>query len=545
MLSGVLSLVGATAYAQAPPNDECASALSLTCGQEVMGDTSDATSDDVGFCRGPATAPGVWYTFVGDGSRVTLSTCGTASYDTRISVFSGSCGALTCVNGNDDFPGCPDYSSSLDVSTEIGVQYYILVHGWGQEVGDFELSISCAPPLSDAVSSQCSTESSPAPSDCSVVPPNVWVERHGRRIVVEAAMSPDAADGLQWAADCVHHGVVELGPGEHDFGENDSVELRNSLTLTGLGQATIVGGRAPLCINAPGEDVTITDLRLDGASYASVAGWSGGTIAITDLVVTGTTGSYIPRANGTYSTVALGIFLGESTVWQADSPRYGNSITIADNRIELQSQSGFFLSGINLTDFDRSDTRILIDNNEVIVTRGSGGFVSTGMDLAGLLTSTTTASGNVFCVADGTPEPNQFPLFLGVTGRSHQVAMANIEYSDNAIYGGDVGLYVSGRTEGGLDFSELRIEGSAVGIQLLGGTHDHMFDDITIRDAETGVELNGASFNSFHDFRMEVTDEGIYEDGSSGGNTFDDVTTIYVDPPPGPVDCPLLPDSGE
>ena len=47
--------------------------------------------------------PGVWYTVSGISGQITVDTCSSSSdFDTKISVFQGSCGVLTCVDGNDD-----------------------------------------------------------------------------------------------------------------------------------------------------------------------------------------------------------------------------------------------------------------------------------------------------------------------------------------------------------------------------------------------------------------------------------------------------------
>ena len=64
--------------------------------------------------------------------------------DTKISIFRGTCTALTCIGGNDDAPNgaCVlRYASHVTWETEAGVDYYILVHGLGVTVGNFELSV--------------------------------------------------------------------------------------------------------------------------------------------------------------------------------------------------------------------------------------------------------------------------------------------------------------------------------------------------------------------------------------------------------------------
>ncbi len=125
-------------------NDLCANAIAINCGESVNGSTADATFDNIGTCGTTNTAPGVWYTVVGTGGVMSVSTCTAASYDTKLSVFSGSCGTLVCVGGNDDFCSTRSQVSWSSVS---GTTYHILVHGSGSQTGTFTLSTSTCPAL--------------------------------------------------------------------------------------------------------------------------------------------------------------------------------------------------------------------------------------------------------------------------------------------------------------------------------------------------------------------------------------------------------------
>jgi len=81
-------------------NDRCENAIGPleTDGTSIQGSTINATLDNVGDCEVRNEGPGVWFTVVGTGKRLTVSTCGGADFDTRISVFQGQCGGLECVN---------------------------------------------------------------------------------------------------------------------------------------------------------------------------------------------------------------------------------------------------------------------------------------------------------------------------------------------------------------------------------------------------------------------------------------------------------------
>jgi len=152
-------------------NDDCADAIPVSLGDVVAGSTSAATFDDVGFCGTGNTAPGVWYTMTGNGDLVQLSTCNNADYDTKISVFSGSCGALTCVTGQDDAAGCAGFTTELTFGAGCNVDYYILVHGFGSATGNFTLSITdvgdvaCGPANDDVCNAQPVAMNSVTPFD--------------------------------------------------------------------------------------------------------------------------------------------------------------------------------------------------------------------------------------------------------------------------------------------------------------------------------------------------------------------------------------------
>ncbi|MCA9242381.1 MAG: hypothetical protein KDA32_00390 [Phycisphaerales bacterium] len=143
-------------------NDSCADAIGFSSlNGTVQGTTIGALQDDdpgVGTCGTSFSAPGVWYEFIGDGTTVEITTCGSdiTNYDTKINVYCGSCGDLTCVGGNDDGspsgatdPNCviPETGSTFNRAsfmrfcTQAGAHYYVIVQGFAAQVGDFELTI--------------------------------------------------------------------------------------------------------------------------------------------------------------------------------------------------------------------------------------------------------------------------------------------------------------------------------------------------------------------------------------------------------------------
>ncbi len=126
-------------------NDLVCNATAISCGQTLSGTTIGATLSGTGeglTCGITNTMPGVWYIVTGDGQNMTASLCAT-SWDSKISVFSGSCSSLTCIGGNDDVgPACASSSASYSWTSVIGVNYYILVHGYSTNSA-FNIALTC------------------------------------------------------------------------------------------------------------------------------------------------------------------------------------------------------------------------------------------------------------------------------------------------------------------------------------------------------------------------------------------------------------------
>lgn len=142
-------LLSASAAVAQPANDQCLQAITIACGQTVQGSTSTATADGNAInCVTNISAPGVWYSIVGTGDAITLSTCLNYGFDTKLNVYSGPCQALVCVAGNDDGGDC-EQGSTVVFPSEVGVNYLVLVQGYDNSIGDFDLSVSCGPITQD------------------------------------------------------------------------------------------------------------------------------------------------------------------------------------------------------------------------------------------------------------------------------------------------------------------------------------------------------------------------------------------------------------
>ncbi|WP_250434601.1 T9SS type A sorting domain-containing protein [Hanstruepera flava] len=125
-----------------PENDVCTGAIALECGEIATGNTTFATSEALADCDGLAidTAPGLWHSVVGTGGDIEIDLSG-SDYDTKLAIFSGDCGTLTCVASDDD--GGDGVDSKLTFASNAGETYYVYVTGFGTNSGIYTLSVDC------------------------------------------------------------------------------------------------------------------------------------------------------------------------------------------------------------------------------------------------------------------------------------------------------------------------------------------------------------------------------------------------------------------
>jgi subtilisin-like proprotein convertase family protein len=172
---------GCTCAATQPPaNASCAGAVTLAIGQSVGANTCAAPVQAAPTCAGLSTSGGgLWYKFTGNGNVITVDTCASPAltrFDARLSVYCGTCNNFTCVASNDTGP-CGALQASVNVCTQNGAVYYVLVHNGSGGGGDFILTLtdnnaSCTPsvvciptgaccipgsPCREVIASQCTT----------------------------------------------------------------------------------------------------------------------------------------------------------------------------------------------------------------------------------------------------------------------------------------------------------------------------------------------------------------------------------------------------
>jgi hypothetical protein len=137
-------------------NDDCEAAITLTSdGASVAGSNLLATNDmliDSQCGNQSLSTPGVWYKVEGTGKGLSVTTCSQAlNFGTQLTLFEGAgCESLNCVDAaiaNDNWR-CPEsldraQSSTLNWQSEVGKEYFILVHGFRPfTIGNFEISVT-------------------------------------------------------------------------------------------------------------------------------------------------------------------------------------------------------------------------------------------------------------------------------------------------------------------------------------------------------------------------------------------------------------------
>ena len=129
-------------------NDVCIGAETVTCGSTIsattVGSSNDQMPDQCGAATGTQTAGGIWYVLSGNNQEVTVTV---ANFDSRISVYTGTCGNLSCITGNDDDNVSEPFGlgSTVTFNSIAGNDYYIMVHGFGSSTGAFDMTVTCNP----------------------------------------------------------------------------------------------------------------------------------------------------------------------------------------------------------------------------------------------------------------------------------------------------------------------------------------------------------------------------------------------------------------
>jgi hypothetical protein len=300
-----------------PANDECAGAIPLTVGgifasNPVDGTVFGATSDAPSTCISSfGEGPGVWYSVVVPPSgNVTIETgddsLGGTGFDSVLEAFSGTCGALTSIDCDDDgVPGFGDAYSLLELTgLTPGETIYIRV--WEYAGNDDEpFSISAYDCSADAGTltadatlvylSGGTANISATPNGDIVVPAGYeafYVLTSGPNLIIETASTTPSFNVDSTGDYTIHTLVAEMSdPTDPNFFDLTSIVLG---TTTGGDVLDIIAGSG-LCasLDVTGAPITVVECTADAGTLtadATTVSLSGGTATISatpngDIVV--------------------------------------------------------------------------------------------------------------------------------------------------------------------------------------------------------------------------------------------------------------------
>ena len=138
----------------APPNDNCANAVSLTVNNPCVAGTNTLATNTA---PNPAVSCGnntktAWYSFVATGTSQTVSLTGVSTnFDAAFQVYTktGNCTMTAVASGCSDTGGGAGGSETLAITTVPGTTYYVMVFGTdASNEGDFCIQVA-GPPIND------------------------------------------------------------------------------------------------------------------------------------------------------------------------------------------------------------------------------------------------------------------------------------------------------------------------------------------------------------------------------------------------------------
>lgn len=134
-----------------PDNDACSTATAVTAFPYTNTQNAFSATNNDGFITDCSTSggmnDGVWYTVVGNGLDLTVSLTDVQGWDPQLDVYSGTCGAFTCVASSDSgFGG--DGETVVIPASVLGTTYFINVGNYNDEEdgpeGPFTINIISA-----------------------------------------------------------------------------------------------------------------------------------------------------------------------------------------------------------------------------------------------------------------------------------------------------------------------------------------------------------------------------------------------------------------
>lgn len=134
----------------APSNDDCSGAVEATGFPYTYAQTNGAGSTNgtgyITVCSTGGSNDGLWFKFTGNGEKITVKATTTSAWDHRVSVYSGACGAFTCVGTADELAGTLGNIETVAFNSVAGTQYFVNVGYYSgtsdSAEGNFNLDIT-------------------------------------------------------------------------------------------------------------------------------------------------------------------------------------------------------------------------------------------------------------------------------------------------------------------------------------------------------------------------------------------------------------------
>jgi hypothetical protein len=142
----LLPALALLAVGSAKAQNTCATALPVGLGLHTV-DAINGTQPASPLCIGAAASMAEWFTFtatVDTAMQVTSFLSGYPTVDTRVHVYTGNCGALTCLAADDDTG--PGYSSICNFNVTAGTTYTIAFDNYWTANGFTFALVEVAPP---------------------------------------------------------------------------------------------------------------------------------------------------------------------------------------------------------------------------------------------------------------------------------------------------------------------------------------------------------------------------------------------------------------
>jgi len=148
-----------TVLACPPTNDECATAITLSCGDVLTAQTTDGATGGTGTSCIGTIGNDIWYTFVGDGQIMTLTATASVEFP-QVEVYQSTDGTCSGFTPGTCFAsaGTGQAAPAVTFASQIGVTYYAHVGNYinGNPAVLFDLSLSCIAPPTAPDNDDCS-----------------------------------------------------------------------------------------------------------------------------------------------------------------------------------------------------------------------------------------------------------------------------------------------------------------------------------------------------------------------------------------------------